>query len=62
VAGEGPRRSRAGISWVQLWSRERLGLLLLVLVVLPWLPIIGPPSDNPAADLWATHSLSDLGS
>ena len=30
---------------VPLWNRRRIGLLLLALIVLPWLPISGPPSD-----------------
>src|SRR5262249_31749130 len=43
AAGEGPRRSRKGISRLAWWSRRRIGLLLLGLIVLPWLPLIGPP-------------------
>ena len=45
AAEEGPRRSRIGISRLPWWSRGRIGLLLLGLIVLPWLPISGPPSD-----------------
>ena len=45
VAEEEPRRSRIGISRFPWWSRRRIGLLLLGLIVLPWLPIFGPPSD-----------------
>jgi WD40 repeat protein len=38
-------RSRSGISRLPLWSRRGIGLLLLGLIVLPWLPIWGPPRD-----------------
>src|SRR5262249_43163008 len=34
-----------GIARFRMWSRERIGLLLLALIVLPWLPICGPPRD-----------------
>jgi WD40 repeat protein len=44
-AEEGPRRSRIGISRLPWWCRRRIGLLLLGLIVLPWLPIFGPPRD-----------------
>ena len=45
-AGEGgPRRTRIGIARFATWSRRRIGLFLLVLIVLPWLPICGPPRD-----------------
>src|SRR5262245_53599437 len=41
----GPRRSRIGIARFPMWSRRRIGLLLLGLIVLPWLPLCGPPRD-----------------
>jgi hypothetical protein len=44
-AEEAPRRSRIGISRFPMWNRGRIGLLLLALIVLPWLPICGPPRD-----------------
>src|SRR6516165_4369847 len=44
-AEEGPRRSRIGIARFPMWSRGRIGLLLLALIVPAWLPICGPPSD-----------------
>ena len=43
AAGAGPRRSRSGIARLPFWSRGRIGLLLLGLIVLPWLPLLGPP-------------------
>ena len=43
AAGAGPRRSRSGLARLPLWSRGRIGLLLLGLIVLPWLPLFGPP-------------------
>src|SRR6516162_684105 len=43
AAEEGPRRSRIGIARLPWWSRWRIGLLLLGLIVLPWLPLFGPP-------------------
>src|SRR5262249_38799513 len=42
-AEEGPRRSRIGIPRLAFWSYGRIGLLLLGLIVLPLLPISGPP-------------------
>src|SRR5262249_20085436 len=45
AAGGGPRRSRVGTSRWPVWTRGRIGLLLLGLIVLPWLPISGPPRD-----------------
>jgi WD40 repeat protein len=45
AADEGPRRSRLEISWVPPWSRRGIGMILLGLLVLPWLPILGPPCD-----------------
>jgi WD40 repeat protein len=42
VAEAGPSRSRIGTSRWRIWSRRRIGLLLLGLAVLPWLPISGP--------------------
>src|SRR5262245_20164855 len=45
AAEEGPRRSRIGIVRSSLWNRRRIGLLLPAVLVLPWLPIFGPPKD-----------------
>ena len=45
AAEGGPRRFRIRSSRLPSWSPKRIGLLLLGLVVLPWLPIPGPPSD-----------------
>ena len=45
AAEGGPRRSRIGISRLPWWGRRRIGLLLLGLIVLPWLPISGTPRD-----------------
>jgi WD40 repeat protein len=45
AAEEGPGRSRIGIARFPMWRRGRVGLLLLVLIVLPWLPISGPSRD-----------------
>ena len=45
AAEQGPTRSRIGTSRLPWWSRRVIGLLLLALVVLPWLPIAGPTSD-----------------
>src|SRR6516165_5727377 len=43
-AGEdGPRHSRIGIARLPRWGRGRTGLLLLVLIAVPWLPLCGPP-------------------
>jgi hypothetical protein len=41
----GPRRSRVGKPRLPLWSRRRIGLLLLGLLVVPWVPIGRPPRD-----------------
>ena len=41
---EGPTEPGSGRP-VPLWSRRRIGLLLLGVIVLPWLPILRPPSD-----------------
>jgi WD40 repeat protein len=46
AAEEGPKRSRIGSSRLPLWNRKRTALLLLAIIVLPWLPICGPPSDT----------------
>src|SRR5262249_11824184 len=43
AAEEGPRGTRIGIARLPMWSRGRIGLLLLGLIVLPWLPLFGPP-------------------
>src|SRR5689334_16189940 len=43
VGEEGPARSRIGILRLPLCSRGLIGLLLLALLGLPWLPIPGPP-------------------
>jgi WD40 repeat protein len=46
VAAEaGRRRTRIGSSRWPWWGRRRLGLLFLGLIVLPWLPLFGPPND-----------------
>ena len=45
AAEERLRRSRIGISRLPSWSRSGIGLLLLALIVLPWLPVSRPPSD-----------------
>src|SRR5262249_19560654 len=45
AAEEGPRRSRIGISRLPMWSPKRIGLILLGVIVLSWLPIFGPPGD-----------------
>ena len=45
AAEEGPRRSRIGTSRLPWWGRGWIGLLLLALFVLPWLPISWPPGD-----------------
>jgi WD40 repeat protein len=42
-AKEGPRRSWTGIFRLPRWPLGPIGLLLLGLIVLPWLPIPGPP-------------------
>src|SRR5262245_15836094 len=44
AAEEGPRRSRIGTSRLPWWRRRVIGLLLLAVIVLPWLPIAGPSS------------------
>src|SRR5262249_35677767 len=44
-AEEGPRRSRTGVARFPVWSRGRIGLLLLALIVLPWLPTCGTSTD-----------------
>jgi WD40 repeat protein len=49
AAEEGPRRSRIGISRLPWWGCRRLGLLLLALIVLPWLPICGPAREVASA-------------
>src|SRR5262249_11184326 len=41
----GPTRSRCGGSHVRFRNRGRIGLLLLGLAVLPWLPIDGMTGD-----------------
>ena len=43
AAEEGPRGTRIGIARLPTWSRGGIGLLLLGLIVLPWLPPLGPP-------------------
>src|SRR5262249_17523139 len=43
--GEGPGKFRSGTSGVALCNPTRIGLLVLVVIVLPWLPILGPPGD-----------------
>src|SRR5262249_28075181 len=49
-AGDGgPTRSPSACSQVPIWNRLRIGLLLLALIVLPWLPICGLPSDGTPA-------------
>ena len=45
AAEAGPSRSRIGSSRWPVWTRRRIGLLLLGLAVLPWLPISRPPGD-----------------
>jgi WD40 repeat protein len=45
AAEEGPKRSRVGISRLPWRSHWRIGLLLLAVLVLPWLPIFGPSRD-----------------
>src|SRR5579883_1449219 len=42
---EGPRRTRIGRLQAPLLRRRRLGLFLLAVVVLPWLPILGSADD-----------------
>ncbi len=42
---EGPKRSRTGISQLPWRSHRRIGLLVLAVLVLPWLPIFGPSRD-----------------
>src|SRR5262249_11447322 len=49
AAQQGPGRSRLGISRLPWRSRSWIGLLLLALIVLPWLPITGTPSDATSA-------------
>ena len=45
AAEEGPKRSRVGISRLPWRSHWRIGLLVLAVLVLPWLPIFGPSRD-----------------
>src|SRR5262249_44057821 len=45
AAADGPSRARSRIARFPMWSRGRIGLLLLTLIVLSWLPIFGPPRD-----------------
>lgn len=45
IAAEGPVRSRIGIPRLPFRSRRTIGLLLLGLIVVPWLPISRPPGD-----------------
>jgi WD40 repeat protein len=45
AAEDGLRRPRIGISRLPWWRRSWIGLLPVALIVLPWLPICGPPSD-----------------
>jgi tricorn protease-like protein len=47
AAEEGPRRSRIGIARSALWSRRRIGLLVLGILVLPWLPIFDHRLESP---------------
>jgi WD40 repeat protein len=42
-AKEGPSRSWTGMFRLPRWRLGRIGVLLLGLIVLPWLPIPGPP-------------------
>src|SRR5262249_52252470 len=42
---EGPRQSRIGISRLPWWNRKWIGLLLLGLIGLPFLPVSCPPGD-----------------
>src|SRR5262245_40637028 len=44
-ANDVPRRSRVGISRFAMWTRGRIGALLLGLIVLSCLPLFGPPGD-----------------
>src|SRR5262249_50461769 len=45
AAEEGPKRSRIGIARSPWWSRRGIGLLLLGLIVVPWLPLCEPKRD-----------------
>src|SRR5262245_53047341 len=56
---EGPRISRIGTSNAPLWSRKWIGLLLLGLIVLPWLPIF-EPQRGPSSPRLA-RGVGDLG-
>ena len=49
AAEEGPRRSRIGTSRLPWWGCGWIGLLLLALIVLPWLPISWPSGDGTPA-------------
>jgi hypothetical protein len=46
AAEEGPSRFRIGRSQVAMCNRRWIGLLVLGVIVLPWLPIFRPPSGT----------------
>jgi hypothetical protein len=57
AAEEGPKRSRIGISRLPWASRRWIALLLLAFILLPWLPIFGPPRGPTPAN--RVHGVGD---
>ena len=45
AAEEGPTRARSGTPRLPWWGRGWIGLLILALLALPWLPTSLPPGD-----------------